>query len=244
MDSDTHSGLTGNGVRPEWLAEVEEALTLNSLNLTTQEIIPARLYDTYQAYKLKALAFGQNKAESEAAQYFYLYLIHKHQLWRAAYRSWEEFLDQECDMSPLMPGKASVKKKVGIIGELLELNVQLENIVMALGRAPTAIGELAAIPQASLPGGSYDVAAQELAQLGKGIAIAATRDWGRKPTIKCIDAFWDERHSVFYAKVRIKSADLNEPTVDKDLCITEVDDAEYAAWLGSRFRPARNRNED
>jgi len=239
----------------DWLTAVTALLDTEEVRVTTQEIIPEALTEAYDWCYARVLENGTNKAESEKAQYMYLFAIYSKKLWRAKYTTWEEFLDNECHANPLIPHKTSIKTAMTAIKDLLEKSERwklggedagqaLEEIATALVNAPTATRILPTVPKEQLPEKDYSAATIELGSVDGSTGLSMVTHWSGKPTIKCTETFHDERNARFLFKVKIRPADINEATIERDGFISDVDSADYADWLQSRFKPAKRHNDN
>lgn len=233
---------------PDWMQEVEEAIlhpeqfkwstdlpagyrptAFEKQNFT---IVNAQLIEKFDRFHTRAIAHSVSKGEHEAAALLNFYVIWKYKLWKAEYKTWESYLE-DVTREPWSVSASHIEHKVGAIDDFLERGVTIRNVLMLLGKTPTAATHLLNVPQESLPGGDINKGAETLTALGPDEAGRAVNDWLGKPTYTPLSALHVEESQTLYLEIRRTGSDGREQRFDYQI---EQMDREAADWFMARLK--------
>lgn len=232
-------------VPDEWLRDIKDALEnpdqfkytgwgtgdnrIRS-NREANYVIPAELIRHYDRFQTRALAHSKTKGEHEAAGLLNFFIIYKYRLWRAEYKSWDEYVRNMATI-PFSIAATTIKTGVLDIDKLLGRGMDVDNVIKVMGLTRTAAKMLATVPDEQLPGKNLNAAAGMIVELGPGEAIAAVNDWTGKATYRGLSAIHDATQERLYIEVKRARIDGSWDKLDWQI---NMIDADAANWVMER----------
>lgn len=213
----------------ELVAQLRESILQEPTKVRAKEII----HREFELHHGQAMAHAITKQEHDGLMAVHFYIIWKKKLWESEYEHWGEYC-AEVSRLPYGPSERNIKGKVTDIDDLVKRGVSFDGIVASMGKFPSAVHELLAASEETLPRPIGTIIDEmDGGELSSREAAKHVGEIIGKPSIYCTEAVYIAKDDRILANIVIDSPTHGKK--DSDFEIRGVDSEQIADWLMSKL---------